>query len=41
VRLLCHKLYGDHPEIKHGTIKVSFTPDEKLEEVTEKINLEK
>lgn len=30
-----------HPEIKHGTIKVCFTPDEETGRGTEKINLEK
>lgn len=30
-----------HPEIKHGTIKVCFTPDEEVGRGTEKINLEK
>ncbi len=31
----------NHPEIKHGTIKVCFTPDEEVGRGTEKINLEK
>jgi tripeptide aminopeptidase len=30
-----------HPEIKHGTIKVSFTPDEEVGRGTEKFNVEK
>lgn len=30
-----------HPEIKHGTIKVLFTPDEEVGRGTEKINLKK
>lgn len=30
-----------HPEIKHGTIKVCFTPDEETGRGTEKISLEK
>ncbi len=30
-----------HPEIKHGTIKVVFTPDEEVGRGTEKINLQK
>jgi tripeptide aminopeptidase len=30
-----------HPEIKHGTIKVLFTPDEEVGRGTEKINLSK
>ncbi|HPN37548.1 MAG TPA: peptidase T [Melioribacteraceae bacterium] len=30
-----------HPEIKHGTIKVCFTPDEEVGRGTEKINLKK
>jgi tripeptide aminopeptidase len=30
-----------HPEVKHGTIKVCFTPDEEVGRGTEKINLEK
>ncbi len=31
----------DHPEIKHGTIKILFTPDEEIGEGTEKLDLEK
>jgi tripeptide aminopeptidase len=30
-----------HPEIKHGTIKVLFTPDEEVGRGTEKVNLSK
>lgn len=30
-----------HPEVKHGTIKICFTPDEEVGRGTEKINLEK
>jgi tripeptide aminopeptidase len=30
-----------HPEVKHGTIKICFTPDEETGRGTEKINLEK
>lgn len=30
-----------HPEIKHGTVKVVFTPDEEVGRGTEKINLQK
>lgn len=30
-----------HPEIKHGTVKVVFTPDEEVGRGTEKINLSK
>ncbi len=30
-----------HPEVKHGTIKVCFTPDEEVGRGTEKINLAK
>ncbi len=30
-----------HPEIKHGTIKILFTPDEEVGRGTEKINLQK
>lgn len=30
-----------HPEIKHGTIKVCFTPDEEVGRGTEKFNVEK
>lgn len=30
-----------HPEIKHGTIKIVFTPDEEVGRGTEKINLQK
>jgi len=30
-----------HPEVKHGTIKVCFTPDEEVGRGTEKIDLEK
>ncbi len=30
-----------HPEVKHGTIKICFTPDEEVGRGTEKINLKK
>lgn len=30
-----------HPEVKHGTVKVVFTPDEEVGRGTEKINLQK
>ncbi len=30
-----------HPEVKHGTIKICFTPDEEVGRGTEKIDLEK
>jgi tripeptide aminopeptidase len=30
-----------HPEIKHGTIKICFTPDEEVGRGTEKFNIEK
>ncbi len=30
-----------HPEIKHGNIKILFTPDEEVGKGTEKLNLEK
>ncbi|MCX7728653.1 MAG: peptidase T [Bacteroidia bacterium] len=30
-----------HPEIKHGTVKILFTPDEEIGRGTDKINLEK
>jgi tripeptide aminopeptidase len=35
-----HYLIG-HPEIKHGTLKVCFTPDEEVGRGTEKIDLQK
>lgn len=31
----------EHPEFKHGTIKILFTPDEEIGEGTEKVDLEK
>ena len=30
-----------HPEVKHGTVKICFTPDEEVGRGTEKIDLEK
>lgn len=30
-----------HPEIKHGTVKILFTPDEEVGRGTEKVNLQK
>ena len=30
-----------HPEVKHGTIKILFTPDEEVGKGTDKVNLEK
>ncbi len=30
-----------HPEVKHGTVKICFTPDEEVGRGTEKINLKK
>lgn len=36
----CYQLMN-HPEIKHGTIKVLFTPDEEIGRGVDKVNLEK
>ncbi|WP_158825918.1 peptidase T [Mucilaginibacter lacusdianchii] len=36
----CYQLVN-HPEIKHGTIKILFTPDEEIGRGVDKVNLEK
>jgi tripeptide aminopeptidase len=36
----CYQLIN-HPEIKHGTIKILFTPDEEIGRGVDKVNLEK